>query len=653
MKKRILMIDDDRVFLEQRKEWLELEDPDFEVTTVDTLEGGRRLMREEYFHVITIDLGMSKAEAGGDTTGMLLVHDPDFAHLVKIVLTGPHNDVTLSGPAMSNPDTGGLPPAVDYLLKSQGPEAMRDAIDRAIRRDCKIDPAMTVEWPSRGYAADLVGMLEPDAPDEGLFRRGEELSDVLRQAFLGYDRVRVVGRRWRHGPRAALDVKGWRGAITHGRLVIVGLRDNVLAHIDAYRRLMPERAPRGHAQLLHYDYPLRTLRYAGAVFELPNARIDDVRSLPHFYADSGPNDVRECIRGLVAEGLKPWGQYPQLLGAADHADQRLRQQAGLPDDSPERLRRRIQDVGQVAEQHNEATLSLADGRLTICPLKGAEQEAPDPAAWLAQAGPQAFSRPLSAGESCGAPHADTILVARGHRSWLTDYGRIGHGPLLSTVAALEAAVLFELHTFDTLDDFSEAYRDLLRHDDLAQPIGAPSATARKPFAAIQQMRELAAKADFGGDMEAYHRALFYHAARRLLDTPDEELHDNPLRGLCLCLGLGLLAQQLTAPANPVDRSGGFVANPQTKQMWVEGRLISPTPRAREFLLFLWQNRDTFCPNAKIVEGCRGYSYSAENVHNWAKEARQALGPAADRYLVTDRGGYTLYPDGRPGAPPGR
>jgi DNA-binding response OmpR family regulator len=652
MKKRVLIIDNDPVFLEQRQDFLEGDDPDFEITTANTLEMGRRLMREEYFHVVTIDVGMSDAESDRDTTGLQLVHDPEFAHIVKIVITGPHNDVTLSSNAMRRPENGAaLPPAVDFLLKMQGPEAMRDTINTAIRRDGKINAVLPDPWPSRGSAGDLVGMLEPDAPGDQLFRRGEELTDVLRKAFVDYDRVRIVGRLWHHGPRAALAVTAWRGGANHERLIIVGQHEHIRALYEAYRRHMPERAPRGHAQLIHSICAPRTLRYAGAVFELPGAQLTQVRSLRHFYADSNPNEVRECIRSLVTDGLKPWSQHPKVLGAADHADNHLRQQAGLSEDSPQRLRERIQYVGQMAERKKEASLWLTDGQLTIRPFRGEEHHAADPAEWLAQPGPAAFSRLLSAGESCDAPPADTILVADSRRAWLTDYGQIGHGLLLSSVAALEASVLFDLHAFPDLVLFADAFSELLRCTDLAQAIGAPLAALRKPFLAIQQLRQQAAKADYGGDMEAYHRALFYHAAQRLLSMPDEELHDDPLRGLCLCLGLGLLAGHLTAPAATTVARGGLIVDEDSGQMWLEGHLITPTPRAREFLRYLWGKRGKFCTNADIVKACRDDSYSASYVHTLAKEAREALGPLHERYLFTGNSGYTLFPDGRPEAPP--
>lgn len=652
MKKRVLIIDNDPLFLEQRQEALEQFDPDYVVTTAISLESGRRLMSEEYFHVVTIDVGMSDRESDKDTTGLQLVHDPKFAHLVKVVITGPHNDVTLSNAAMSRPEGSGLPPAVAYLLKEEGPEVMYAAIETALRRDCGIDPAMDVDLPSRGFAGDLVGMLEPDAPGDRLFERGEELTDVLRKVFKGHDRVRVVRRQWHYGARAALVVTAWRGATSfHEYLVIVGLQEEVTTLYAAYCRLMPERAPRGHAQLIHSLLQPHTLRYAGVVFELPSARLDQLRSLRDFYNDSNPNDVRECVRGLVTEGLKPWSHHTQLLGVSEHADRTLRAQAGLTDDSAAQLVQAIQQVGRVAESQNWANALLHDGQLIIRPLAGAEYRTPDPVQWLARPGPEAFGHPLSTGVSCGVCPPDTILVAPNRRSWLTDYGWIDDGPLLSSLASLEAAVLFELHVFPDLPAFADAYQTLLGFPDLGQTLGAPTPDLRKPFGAIQQIRQQASRGGYGGDMEAYQRSVFYHATRHLLNLSPEELHDAPLRGLCLCLGLGLLAERLSAAAKNLTAPKGLVVHEDTKTVWFKGRQVSMTPRAYRFLLYLWQRRDKCCPKDEIITGCAGPTYSPTYAHELVKETRRALGPSAELYLVTCQGGYTLYPDGRPETPP--
>lgn len=650
MEKYVLLIDNDRDFLETRKEWLE--EAGYHALTAESLEEARAILRSRVVHLALVDVRMVDDDSPTDTTGLDFVREPEFAHIVKIILTGRHfvlSDVSDVMKRKSDPHA--LPDAVNYLEKDKGWQVMLDVIAQALEDYSGINWALDPEWPSPAFPEDLAGRLG-DAPRVEWLGRGEELDNLLAMAFHDYERVRVDRLLWHNGQRLALAVTAQRGLEAHGRVFVIGLAQSNDPAAGPLRRVAPDRAPEGHAQLVEAPRPPRTLHYRAVLLRLPGARLDQVRTLRRFYVDSRHKVMGDCLRRLVTVGFRPSAR-DELVADAAHADNLLRAHAGLTDDSPEALRRRILEVGAAAEAQGLAALRLVDGKLVIRPRQGRDQETPDPAGWLARPGPADFERPLVVGENYGAAPPDTILVAADGRSWLTDHSHSGHGPLLSSLADMEAQVMHDLHPFPNLMQFVDAENQLLKAGDLAHHLEPLVPEMHKPFAAIQQIRTQAAR--YGGDVEAYYRALFYHTARRLLDMPADGPAHGPvgLAPLCACLGLGLLARRLPSVEPPPPPHPGLWIDEATERCWLDGVLLpSLAPKPYNFLLYLWRHPRQRCDNDAIMKAVIGSNHWDKNYPaQLVQLIRDALGPSARLYLVNRGSGYILYPDGRPDAQP--
>lgn len=639
MKKRVLLIDNDSDFLEIRREPLEKEG--FEVLTALSLEQARDVLHRRHVHLASVDVRMVDDDSPVDTSGLALVHDPEFAHVVKIVLTGYHFEAKAVRDAM-RPKVipQHLPDAVDYLSKEEGPEAMIQVINEAITHYSGINWALALEWPHPSYEDGLANWLEPDLPRDAWRERGEELVDLMAMTFADYDRAHVTRLLWRDGPRLALAVTAWKDDAIVGRIVVVRCLPAAPTPAAA------ERAPDGHAQLIRPARPARTLHYAADLYELPGGRLSEARTLRQFYADSKPAALGECVTGLLATGLAPW-DIPQLADDSTPADERLRAHAGLSPDTPDTLGRALLLVGEAAARAGLATFTLTADHLLVR-SRESNYDLPNPAAWLARPGPGNVRRPLSLGESCGAPPADTVLVADG-RTWLTDFSRAGHAPLLSSLADLETQFTTDLHPFANVTQFGDAMTSLLRPDELAQRPDAPMPELRKLFAAVQPLRERAA--DYGG-VVAYYRALFYHTARRLpampLDGPNRR--QTVLPALCACLGLGLLARRIDEfeePGRPPVHPGLWVDKPSRRWFLDDVPLPKPADTPFRFLLYLWENRRRHCENAAIMAAIDCDQMDPNYPSVLVKQLRKFLGPSGMRIIVNSGKGYTLYPDGRP------
>ncbi len=667
MKRRVLLIDDEVDYLTTRKRLMENEGS-FIVHIAATLEAARELLDTHYFHLAAIDVFMDPNDEGVRPviSGLTLVHDPKYSELIKLVVTARERNAEDINEALRQRGGRRLAPAVGYLNKNDGWRALVQKINEALDECSGINWRLADPWPFFAFEHSLVAALNPERaqdywrehPNE-LQEHCDELTDLLRIAFRDYDRVRVERQVWLREGRLALAVIGWRDGDIHDRIVILGRTAAMVRVGEARRQRMPEHAPPGHAHVINTAYPLQTLRYAAETLELPGAQISQTRSLRDFYNDTNSAiDLRVCV-DKVLESRKPVNPHLQQAAAGENADRLLRERAGLSDDSPARLRQAIQAHGRAAAAVNQASITLSGDRLIITQANNPRRDLPDPANFLARPGPAQFEHSLTIGASCGTPPADAILVApSGRNVWLTDYADIGHGPLLSTLAALEAQVKFELHAFDKLIKFAEMEEELLRPTKLDDRLEISE--PKKAVTALKQIRGVAQ--EYGNDMAAYLRAMFYETVAYVLAVPPPQSGDD-LRAVCACLSLGLLAERLGGDTPTVVSPSrlGLYIDESSHRVFLDDRLIRLPPKQYKCLLYLYRNAGHCCKKKDILEAVlsdEANNSDPEVIHvvpNYLpvliNKLRDSLGNTAGRYLVTNQGGYILYPDGRPDTAP--
>lgn len=654
MKRRVLLIDNDADFLAGRKE--RLEEAGYIVRTAISLDEARDALRNNYVHLASVDVRMVDEDSEWDVSGLDLVREPEFSHIVKVVLTGRHfevNDASLVMKVKADPQD--LPDAVFYLTKEKGWQVMLDVFHNAIESYCHLKDNFVVHRPP-GFVHGLVGRLDPDLPRELWLERGEELVDLISMACYSYDTVTIDRLVWYHDGRLALAITARKPHIVDEFLMLIDhRRDNHQNHLKEYHAVQ-DRAPDGHAQPVANSRPLRTLHYAGELYALPGVRLDQTVSLPQFFVQSRVNIVSDLFKRLVTFNLKPPRRTEMLL-ESEHADNQLRIHSKLTDATPSLLRRRIDELGELVARENIATMKTGKDNIVIRLLDGLTLDLRHPADWLEERGPHSFGKPLVMGDGYGAPPADTILVANDNSAWITDNSQQCYGPLLSGLAGLEVLVKLELHPYPNVRQFIEAERQLLKAINLTHQLVPLDAEMKKPFGAIQQIRNQAV--DFGGDLEAYERALFYHAVQRLLSMPfDVPAYYNSVRippaqaPLYTCLSLGLLASHLAKAGGKLemveDEPLGIEMDEKSGGLWVEGRRVHLRGAPFRFLFYLYCHPRVRCSNEQIMADVMGgaINYDSNYPAVLARAIRKALGPNAGRYLENQRGSYVLYPDGR-------
>ena len=133
-KATILFADNDSDFLKSRKEFLEQEG--YHVIPAANPTEARRIVEQEQADLAILDIRLVKDEDEKDISGLTLAKDTARS-IPKIILTGfPTYEAVREA---LGPDLEGLPPAVDFVAKQEGPEVLLRAIRKALKSESRFE----------------------------------------------------------------------------------------------------------------------------------------------------------------------------------------------------------------------------------------------------------------------------------------------------------------------------------------------------------------------------------------------------------------------------------------------------------------------------------------------------------------------------------
>ena len=129
MKGVILFADNDHRFLKVRKEFLEKEG--YQVIPAADPTEARRILEQEQVDLAILNIRLIDDTDERDNSGLVLAKET-APSVPKIILTGfPTWEAVREA---LGPDLDGVPAAVDFVSKQEGPEAMVQAVDLTLRR---------------------------------------------------------------------------------------------------------------------------------------------------------------------------------------------------------------------------------------------------------------------------------------------------------------------------------------------------------------------------------------------------------------------------------------------------------------------------------------------------------------------------------------
>ena len=202
MTKTILIADNLLEFLATRREFLE--SAGYRVLVATSPEETIDLLRNEWVHLAILDIRLTDNDDANDESGLQIAKAPEFRHIPKIMLTS-YPSYESVREAMGQA-AAGLPPAVDYLGKIEGPQAMLDAVDSALAKHLRLNWDLQIHWTDQWPAelAGFIALLSSQVSSTQQDQLAQEAEDLLRRLFLDFSEISIGRILWRRPGRAAV-----------------------------------------------------------------------------------------------------------------------------------------------------------------------------------------------------------------------------------------------------------------------------------------------------------------------------------------------------------------------------------------------------------------------------------------------------------------
>ena len=654
----ILFVDNNKLFLDTRAEFLE--DAGYRVLPAISLEEARRVMEADPVDLVILDVRMVDDDDKTDVSGILLAKEERYAPIPKIILTD-FPDYATAREALG-PVLDGMPPAVDYLAKAEGPEALVERVGKALARFAPWNSHLVIRGVQGLSTSVLVSLLEPQIVDN-LAHRTQELERLFKRLFLEAQQV-TLGPVYVQGQGyiyLAYTANRRHGDLEQGVLACA-LREVGEEEEARYKAHAPRNAD---LQLVLLDAIQRSVHYTLCTYNLVGAHEESVRPLAqvlHALSTAQSEYVLDVFFGQTLDRWHRRERTPrEMLSVIPHF---VRE-----DHYSHELEACAHTLGRLLDQASLARLEF-DNAMSIWLPNGTQEQLFLP--WLAwERGALQVEGEVLYGHVHGQVDLDHILVDREGNTWLIDFTQARQDFLVMDYLSLEMSLrhcllqaypLSERLVFEkTLMEATFALEgDPSRLDLVLQEIRSGEWEIDPlRYRAIQWALEVRrqAYARLGVDTINYLKLLYGHVLKDLC-TFHAEIHytvselqdfaqDLVLLGL---LGEAILTSGQESPDLPEEARTGLWIDHQNRQVWVLSQLVTLTPQEYTLLTYLHRHRGRLCTPEDITYALESEDYEYDKLQDEAR-LRSAVNrlrrkiepdPKQPRFLLTVRGhGYKL------------
>jgi DNA-binding response OmpR family regulator len=646
MKGYILFADNDERFIKTRSEFLK--DSGYEVVSACTLAEAEQILRDKWIHVAIIDLRMTDDNDDADISGLTLAKQQAFRHVPKIILTGfPTFEYVREA---LGPEIDGLPPAVDFLAKKEGPDALIQAVEQAFHKYVRINQALGIQTNEHApvHFLHLVSLIDQKLDHRLLVNRSRELEDIFRRLFYKKDQIRMDRLLWQRDGRVALVVFAFKEGLKPESIVVVCGQNAIINEEARHFEEFAPKTPGNTGTTLVEKMKAETTHFAANAYILANHDLENVQTLAELYRLGAEKTFDAILNRFYQETLLAWHQEKLIREKGSTLDLLYRQRLRLAGDLPERYFE--ERIGAIEAQCATigARLERKEGILDVR-FNGRSFTYRDPIPLLTHAA--RATQPVLQIAVPGALSGENILTNESGHIWLTDFAEAGLAPLLWNYVSLEAVIRFDWLETKELQRRHELEQCLVFTDFARPDIRDLEPSVRKSARAIQVLRKLAVRA-MGSDPSDYHYGMFFQAARRLADFDAS----SPLTSIevarlgQIVLALAMIAARISQGGAdlPAAISTGStelqIADETARILLVGHRKVSLSSQPFAVFHYLFRNADRVCTKEQIIRDVLKNEYKEDYLYTLIGRIRTAIeeSPEHPRYLLTEpNAGYRL------------
>jgi DNA-binding response OmpR family regulator len=644
----ILLVDNDVDFLAICSEYLE--SSGYAVLTASSPAEARTIIENCTVHLAILDLRLTDDADEWDKSGLTLARGINRS-IPKIILTkfAAYQDVREA----LRLDNAALPPAVDFLNKSEGLEKLAEAVEQALDQHVRINWNLVIQHNENNLnfiqLANLVGLLPHG---KQLLNRSEELEDLFRRIFYASEQIRIDRLLWQLDDRVAVAVSAFAAErAPESFLVVLGKNTTIMEEVSRYQTFAPKIPGKAGAIL---SMSCQTHHFAANAYLLVDGDLENAHPLSDTYR-SGPERLfNATLKALFEQTLKAWHEDKYILDDKNTLGDIYRKLLGL--NNLKASRGSVEEsIQSLVLQASRLGIKIERSSGTIV-LKYDRQyfRYPDPISFLDQAAETGQQVLLM--NSPGTLSGENILADTRGRCWVTDFANAGFSPMLWNYVALESVIRFDwtetsqirwLHAMEqylVANDFNKLYTS-----DIEAPL-------RKPVRAIQVIRRATSQA-MSRDSVSYQSGLLFQAVSRLVFfDPSYQLTPRALaRRTHLLLAAAMICDRLSqqgkevAPKNHASVTGVWI-DKSNKEVWVDGIRVTLRGNSYGLLCSLYDQPNKLCTRRELIEQVFGEKYEENNdsqmsrlntaIHRLRKQLEDITGNK--HYLITEQGeGYRL------------
>jgi DNA-binding response OmpR family regulator len=578
-------MDDDADFLNSLADLLQIKG--YQVLKASTIEETRQILEDKWIHLIIVDLSMTGEDQ--DKSGLLIINEPAYKAIPKVILTGSDHEVKLVRETL-RPTPDGRSPAVDFLWKLD--EDRFERLTAAFDAHVHINWALNIRWSSPSLISfnHLASLVLPASDMPRLDSRADELEDLFRKLFFD-DKQLIMGRLLAQNEGMA-----WLELFALGDsrqeeqvLVCFGQRQLVHKEMSCFYKFAPKGSKIGNTARVKTE---ETTRFAAVVYEPVGGNLEEMLSFGACYERWPADNVIITLEQLFRNILSSWHKQKSVAKEIVNLNNFYAAWLGPGQNrlNPAELEEKLADL--CAASSGLPRLDYSSEEVTLCLPDSAPVSYPNPIAFLSDTAISLDTSTLY-GVVHGQLHPRNILVDPQRHTWLIDFSQAHQGLVARDFVTMELAVKVELvSTLDIVARY-EIEKRLLAISYLGEAIEAdgPEFEVQKTVRVISYIRQSAA-ATVGHNLNVYLAGLVFCALERLATYNPQMpyIRRELVPYLHTLLSAAMIYQRLTPPRE-------FTFDPARRVVTVEGKQFEAghfTAQEWDILAFLHSRANEYC-----------------------------------------------------------